>query len=105
INDPDFSRLIERNFNIGKSFSARELTAPMFAGLARLPGTRVHVMCAGESFNVGVRSASDWLPRAEGTVPLYAWRAGRLRPIRDFAEMEPDDRVLYVVPLSQFKAG
>jgi len=104
INDPDFSRLIEQNFNIAKSFSASELTAPMIAGLARFPGTRGRVSFANESFNVGVRSASDRLPRAEGTVPLYAWRAGRLRPIRDFAEMEPDDRVLYIVPLSQFKA-
>jgi Trk K+ transport system NAD-binding subunit len=104
INDPDFSRLIERNFNIAKSFSAAELTAPMIAGLARFPGTRGRVSFAGEIFNVGVRSASDRLPRAEGTVPLYAWRGAKLRPIHDFAEMEPDDRVLYVVPLSQFKA-
>jgi Trk K+ transport system NAD-binding subunit len=104
INDPDFSRLIERNFNIAKSFSASELTAPMIAGLARFPGTRGRVAFADESFNVGVRSASDRLPRAEGTVPLYAWRAGKLRPIRDFAEMEPEDQLLYIVPLSQFKA-
>jgi len=76
----------------------------MIAGLARFPGTRGRVSFAGETFNVGVRSASDRLPRAEGTVPLYASRAGRLRPIRDFSEMEADDRVLYVVPLSQFKA-
>jgi voltage-gated potassium channel Kch len=104
INDPDFSRLIERNFNIAKSFSASELTAPMIAGLARFPGTRGRVTFAGESFNVGVRSASDRLPRAEGTVPLFASRSGKLRPIRDFGEMEPDDRLLYIVPLSQFKA-
>jgi len=104
INDPDFSRLIERNFNIAKSFSAAELTAPMIAGLARFPGTRGRVSFAGETFNVGMRNATDRLPRAEGTVPLYAWRAGKLRPIRDFGEMEPEDRVLYVVPLSQFKA-
>jgi len=76
----------------------------MIAGLARFPGTRGRVAFAGESFNIGVRSASDRLPRAEGTVALYAWRAGRLRPIRDFAETEADDQLLYIVPLSQFKA-
>jgi hypothetical protein len=104
IGDPEFARLVERNFNIAKSLSTGELTAPTIAGLARFPGTRGRVRFAGESFNVGVRSATDRLPRAEGTVPLYAWRAGKLRSIRDFSEMEPEDRVLYVVPLSQFKA-
>src|SRR5579864_1640249 len=92
IGDPEFARLVERNFNIAKSLATGELIAPTIAGLARFPGTRGRVSFAGESFNVGVRSASDRLPRAEGTVPLYAWRAGKLRPIRDFAEMEPDDR-------------
>jgi Trk K+ transport system NAD-binding subunit len=104
IGDPEFARLVERNFKIAKSLAPGELIAPTIAGLARFPGTRGRVRFAGEMFNVGVRSASDRLPRAEGTVPLYAWRGERLRPIRDFAEMEPNDRVLYVVPLSQFKA-
>lgn len=105
IGDPEFARLVERNFNIAKSLAPGELIAPTIAGLARFPGTRGRVSFAGETFNVGVRSASDRLPRAEGTVPLYAWRAGKLRPIHDFGEMEPEDRVIYVVPLSQFKAG
>jgi Trk K+ transport system NAD-binding subunit len=104
IADPEFARLIERNFKIAKSLATGELIAPTIAGLARFPGTRGRVTFAGETFNVGVRSAADRLPRAEGTVPLYAWRTGKLRPIHDFAEMEPDDRVIYVVPLSQFRA-
>lgn len=105
IGDPEFARLVERNFNIAKSLATGELIAPTIAGLARFPGTRGRVAFAGETFNVGVREAMDRLPRAEGTVPLYAWRAGKLRPIYDFAEMEAGDRAIYIVPLSQFRAG
>lgn len=105
IMDPAFSRSIERNFKIAKSFSASDLTAPTIAGLARFPGSRGRVTFAGETFNIGERSASTRLPRAEGTIPLYAWRAGSLVPLHDFAHMQPEDRLLYIVPLSQFRAG
>ena len=104
IGDPEFSRLVATNFNIAKSFSATELTAPTIAGLARFPGTRGRVSFAGETFDVGVRAASDELPRASGAIPLYAWREGKPQPIHDFGDMERDDRVLYLIPLSQFKA-
>jgi Trk K+ transport system NAD-binding subunit len=105
IMDPAFSRSVESNFKIAKSFSASDLTAAAIAGLARFPGSRGRVTFAGETFNVGERSAATRLPRAEGTIPLYAWRAGSLVPLHDFAHMQPEDRLLYVVPLSQFRAG
>lgn len=104
IMDPVFSRSIERNFKIAKSFSASDLTAPAIAGLARFAGSRGRVRFAGETFNIAERSAATRLPRAEGIVPLYAWREGRLVPLHDFAVMKPDDRLLYIVPLSQFRA-
>lgn len=104
IMDPVYSRSIERHFNIAKSFSASDLTAPAIAGLARFPGSRGRVRFADETFNIGERSASARLPRAEGIVPLYAWRAGSIVPIHDFANVHPEDRLLYLVPLSQFRA-
>lgn len=103
IQDPGFSNSVERNFLIERSFSASELAAPTIAGLARFPGTRGRLTFAGETFNVGERSAADRLPRAEGTVPLFAWREGNLRMIHDFGEVGGNDRLLYVVPLSQFR--
>lgn len=103
--DPGFSRAIARNFKIAKSFSASDVTAPAIAGLARFAGSRGRVTFAGETFDVGERHASGGLPRAQGAIVLYAWRAGDLVPMRDFDEMQPDDRLLYIVPLSQFRAA
>lgn len=105
IHDPQFSRSIARNFRVGKSFSASDLTAPAIAGLARFPASRGRVSFAGETFNVGERSAQMHIPRAEGGIPLYYWREGTLVPARDFDEMEPKDRLLDIVPLSQFRTG
>jgi len=104
IHDPQFSRSVARNFRIGKSFSASDLTAPAIAGLARFPASRGRVSFAGEIFNVGERNAQMHIPRAEGGVPLYFWRAGALVAAHDFNEMQPNDQVLDIVPLSQFRA-
>lgn len=105
LTDPVFSRSVVRNFKIAKSFSASDLTAPVIAGLSRFPGSRGRITFAGETYNIGERDGSTGLPRAEGTVVLYAWRAGELIPVRDFTESQPEDRLLYIVPLSQFRAA
>ncbi|HET9095801.1 MAG TPA: NAD-binding protein [Candidatus Baltobacteraceae bacterium] len=105
IHDPQFSRSVERNFRIGKSFSASDLTAPAIAGLARFPASRGRVSFAGETFNVGQRDAAMHIPRTEGGIPLYFWRGGALVPAHDFGEMQPNDQLLDIVPLSQFRAG
>lgn len=105
IHDPQFSRSVARNFKIGKSFSASDLTAPAIAGLARFPASRGRVSFAGETFNVGERSPQMHIPRAEGGIPLYFWRDGTLVPTHDFDEMQPNDQLLDIVPLSQFRAG
>ncbi|HET6895713.1 MAG TPA: NAD-binding protein [Candidatus Baltobacteraceae bacterium] len=104
IHDPQFSRSVARNFRIGKSFSASDLTAPAIAGLARFPASRGRVSFAGETFNVGERTTHMHIPRAEGGIPLYFWRDGALVAAHDFGDMQPNDRVLDIVPLSQFKA-
>jgi voltage-gated potassium channel Kch len=103
IHDAQFSRSVARNFRIGKSFSASDLTAPAIAGLARFPASRGRVSFAGETFNVGERNAHMHIPRAEGGIPLYFWRGGTLVAAHDFEEMQPNDQVLDIVPLSQFR--
>lgn len=100
--DPEFSRSITRNFRIARSFSASDLTAPAIAGLARFPASRGRVRFADETFNVGERDSSMHIPRAEGGIPLFLWRDGNLRPMHDFAELREGDRLLDLVPLSQF---
>ncbi|GAC1498247.1 MAG: hypothetical protein NVS1B14_01170 [Vulcanimicrobiaceae bacterium] len=100
-----FARSIARQFQIRKSFSMTELTAPAIAGLSRFPGTRGRIAFGDEEYNVGERlqGAIPAPPPADRCIPLYVWRDGGLRPIHDFAEMEPYDRLLFIVPLSQFR--
>ena len=104
IHDPQFSRSVARNFRIGRSFSASDLTAPVIAGLARFPASRGRVSFAGETFNVGERSADMHIPRAEGGIPLYFWRDGALVAAHGFEEMQPNDQMLDIVPLSRLEA-
>lgn len=105
IHDPQFSRSVARNFRVGKSFSASDLTAPAIAGLARFPASRGRVSFAGETFNLGERDSTMYVPRAEGGIPLYLWRDGHLIAAHDFKEMQPNDKLLDIVPLSQFKTA
>lgn len=105
IHDPEFSRSVESNFRVGKSFSASDLTAPAIAGLARFPASRGRVSFAGETFNVGQREAGMYIPRAEGGIPLYFRRGEQLVPAHDFDQMQPNDQLLDIVPLSQFRPG
>jgi hypothetical protein len=44
-------------------------------------------------------------PPAEHCVALAVWRNNQFLHIDTFDEMEPFDRLLFIVPLSQFRAG
>lgn len=103
VQDAEFARSIARNFKIAKSFSAGDLTAPVIAGLSRFASSRGRVDFANDTFNIGERTAGMYIPRAEGGIPLYAYREGNLVPIHDFDQMQAGDRLLDIVPLSQFK--
>jgi len=103
--EPAFAHSIGRQFQINRSFSTTELTAPAIAGLSRFPGTRGRVSFDNEDYNVGERlqGAIPAPPPANFCIPLYVWREGNLIPLHDFAEMKPYDRLLFIVPLSQFR--
>jgi Trk K+ transport system NAD-binding subunit len=103
--EPAFAHSIGRQFQINRSFSTTELTAPAIAGLSRFPGTRGRISFDNEDYNVGERlqGAIPAPPPANFCIPLYVWREGNLVPLHDFAEMKPYDRLLFIVPLSQFR--
>ncbi|MDQ6929104.1 MAG: NAD-binding protein [Candidatus Eremiobacteraeota bacterium] len=103
--DPAFAHSIGRQFAITRSFSTTELTAPAIAGLSRFPGTRGRISFDNEDYTVGERlqGAIPAPPPANFCIPLYVLREGNLVPLHDFAEMKPYDRLLFIVPLSQFR--
>ena len=106
VQDETFARLIDHQFGLGTSFSTSELSAPGFAGLSRFPGTRGRIAYGNETYNVGERLQGEvpQPPPAQNCLPLCVYREGQLALINDFAQMKPFDRLLFLVPLSQFKA-
>jgi Trk K+ transport system NAD-binding subunit len=87
------------------TFSPAALTAPALAGLSRFPGTRGRVQFAGDDHTIGQRRQGELpqKPPAEVCVPLCVWRGGQVMFIRDFAEMQGYDDLLFTVPLGQFR--
>jgi Trk K+ transport system NAD-binding subunit len=88
------------------TFSPTALSAPVFAGLARFPGTRGRVRYGGDDHTVGqrVQGKVPERPPARECTALCVWRSGQLHLIHAFEEMQPFDIVLFSVPLSQFRA-
>jgi voltage-gated potassium channel Kch len=106
VQDETFARLVEHQFSLDHSFSTSELSAPGFAGLSRFPGTRGRIAYGDETYNVGERLQGEvpQPPPAQDCIPLCVWRESGLVLINDFGQMRPFDRLLFLVPLSQFKA-
>ena len=105
VQDETFAGLIEHQFTLDRTFSTSQLSAPGFAGLSRFPGTRGRIGYGDETYNVGERLQGEvpQPPPAQDCIPLCVWRAGALVLIDDFEQMKPYDRLLFLVPLSQFK--
>jgi voltage-gated potassium channel Kch len=122
IDDLAFGRSIKRHFGIS-SFSTTELTAPTIAGLARFESTRgrfdLHVgtefqktFQLAERFQGADNAPPPAPPERPGYkvrwIPLYAWREdargkGEAVRIHKFdGEVQSGDRLLFMVPLSQF---
>lgn len=104
--DDTFAQSIARQFGSIRTYSTRELAAPAFAMLSRFPGTRGRIAIGAEEFNVGERLQNERPepPPADDCIPLGVWRKDGFCHIDAFEEMEPFDRLLFLVPLSQFKA-
>ena len=107
VQDDAFAGSIARQFEAIRTYSTTALAAPAFAMLSRFPGTRGRIAFGDDSYNVGVRLQGEvpQPPPAEDCIPLGVWRGGDFHHIDSFEEMEPFDRLLFLVPLSQFKPG
>jgi Trk K+ transport system NAD-binding subunit len=103
--DDAFAGSIARQFEAIRTYSTTALAAPAFAMLSRFPGTRGRIAFGDDSYNVGVRLQGEvpQPPPAEDCIPLGVWRKGTFLHVDTFEEMEPFDRLLFLVPLSQFK--
>ena len=106
VQDEAFAHSIARNFEAIHTYSTTTLAAPAFAMLSRFPGTRGRIAFGDDVYNVGERVQGEvpQPPPAEDCIPLGVWRKGAFLHIDAFAEMEPYDRLLFLVPLSQFKS-
>ena len=107
VQDETFARSVARQFEAIQSYSTTSLAAATFAMLSRFPGTRGRIAFGDDSYNVGERIQGEvpQPPPAEDCIPLAVWRKGSFIHINLFEEMEPYDRLLFLVPLSQFKAA
>jgi Trk K+ transport system NAD-binding subunit len=105
VNDDAFAVSIARQFEQIATFSTSSLAAPAFAMLSRFPGTRGRIAFGDDTYNVGERQQGEvpQAPPAEHCIPLAVWRRGQFMHIDAFEEMEPFDRLLFLVPLSQFQ--
>jgi Trk K+ transport system NAD-binding subunit len=107
VQDDAFAGSVGRQFEKIQTFSTSSLAAPAFAGLSRFPGTRARIHFGDEDYNVGERPQGEvpMPPPADHCIALGVWRAGSFMHIDGFDEMEPYDRLLFIVPLSQFRSG
>jgi Trk K+ transport system NAD-binding subunit len=105
VQDDAFASSIARQFENIQTYSTTFLAAPAFAGLSRFPGTRGRIAFGNDTYTVGERVQGEvpQPPPAEHCIPLAVWRKGGFLHIDAFEEMEPFDRLLFLVPLSQFK--
>jgi len=107
VQDEAFAGSIGRQFEAIQTFSTSALAAPAFAGLSRFPGTRARIHFGDEDYNVGERPQGEvpMPPPADHCIALGVWRNGTFMHIEAFDEMEPFDRLLFIVPLSQFRSS
>jgi Trk K+ transport system NAD-binding subunit len=107
VQDDAFAGSMARQFEAIQTFSTSSLAAPAFAGLSRCPGTRSRIAFGDEDYNVGERLQGEvpMPPPADHCIALAVWRKNQFLHIDAFDEMEPFDRLLFIVPLSQFRAG
>jgi Trk K+ transport system NAD-binding subunit len=107
VQDDAFAGSIGRQFEAIQTFSTSSLAAPAFAGLSRFPGTRARISFGDEDYNVGERPQGEvpMPPPAQHCIALAVWRKNAFLHIDSFDDMEPFDRLLFIVPLSQFRSG
>jgi hypothetical protein len=107
VQDQAFADSIARHFEAIRTYSTAALAAPVFAMISRFPKTRGRITLGDDAYSVAERSQGKepQPPPAQDCIPLGVWRNGAFLHIDTFEEMKPFDRLLFLVPLSQFKSG
>jgi Trk K+ transport system NAD-binding subunit len=107
VQDDAFARSIARQFGMTTTFSTSALAAPAFAGLSRFPGSHGRIAFAADEYNISDRQQGEvpQAPPAQDCIALGVWRDGRFHQIDRFEQMEPFDRLLFLVPLAQFRTS
>jgi hypothetical protein len=102
-----FADSIARHFGAIRTYSTTALAAPVFAMISRFRRTRGGIRLGDERFNLAeqVQGEEPQPPSAQDCIALGVWRNGVFLHIDGFEAMRPFDRVLFLVPLSQFKSG
>jgi Trk K+ transport system NAD-binding subunit len=100
VQDQAFADSIARHFKGIRTYSTAALAAPVFAMISRFPNTRGQVAIGSRAYRIAehVGGQEPLPPSAQDCIPLGAWRNGAFRHIDAFEEMEPFDRVLFLVP-------
>jgi Trk K+ transport system NAD-binding subunit len=106
VQDKAFADSIKLHFEKIDTYSTAALAAPVFAMISRFPETRGQIALGTAGYSVAERSPAEepQPPPAQGCIALGVWRNGAFRHVDAFEETQPSDRVLFLVPLSQFKS-
>ncbi len=106
VHDKPFADSIQRHFDHISTYSTAALAAPVFAMIARFAKTRGSIALPDGAYNLAeqVQDQEPRPPSAQDCIALGVWRNGGFQHIAGFDEMQPFDRVLFLVPLAQFKA-
>src|ERR1700681_1130857 len=106
VQDQAFADSIARHFKGIRTYSTAALAAPVFAMISRFPKTRGRIALGDGAYSLAerVEEQAPQAPSAQDCIALGVWRNGAFRHVDAFEETEPFDRVLFLVPLSQFKS-
>ncbi len=107
VQDQAFADSIARHFKGIRTYSTAALAAPVFAMISRFAKTRGRIVLGDDAYSLAerVEEQEPQPPSAQDCIPLGVWRNGAFHHVDAFEETEPFDRVLFLVPLSQFKSG
>ena len=106
VQDQAFADSIARHFKGIRTYSTAALAAPVFAMISRFPKTRGRIVIGDDAYSLAerVEGQEPQPPSAQQSIPLGVWRNGAFCHVDAFADTEPFDRLLFLVPLSQFKS-
>jgi Trk K+ transport system NAD-binding subunit len=107
VQDDALADSIARHFDAIRTVSTAALAAPVFAMISRFRRTRGGIRIGDDDYNLAEQPQDQepQRPSAQDCIALGVWRNGAFLHIDAFEEMKPFDRVLFLVPLSQFKSG